>query len=66
VPEFIDPVFRKSSSKRSFATIENERFGLVSAKQIRALISHDESFKTAFTERDNMHGRCPRNLNKMG
>jgi hypothetical protein len=30
VPEFIDPVFTKTSPKRSFSVIENERFGLVS------------------------------------
>jgi hypothetical protein len=29
VPEFIDPVFEKTSPKRSFSLIENERFGLV-------------------------------------
>jgi hypothetical protein len=28
VPEFIDPVFAKTSSKRSFSVIENERLGL--------------------------------------
>jgi hypothetical protein len=32
VPEFIDPVFTKTSQKRSFTVIENERFGLVLAK----------------------------------
>jgi hypothetical protein len=32
VPEFIDPVFVKTSSKRSFSMTENERFGLVFAK----------------------------------
>jgi hypothetical protein len=32
VPEFIDPVFAKTSSKRSFSIIENERFGLVVAQ----------------------------------
>jgi hypothetical protein len=32
VPEFINPVFAKTSSKRSFSVIENERFGLVFAK----------------------------------
>ncbi len=32
VPEFIDPVFAKTSHKRSFSVIENERFGLVFAK----------------------------------
>ncbi len=29
VPEFIDPVFAKTSPKRSFSVIETERFGLV-------------------------------------
>ncbi len=32
VPEFIDPVFAKTSPKRSFWVIENEGFGLVFAK----------------------------------
>ncbi len=32
VPEFIDPVFAKTSPKRSFLMTENERFGLVSEK----------------------------------
>jgi hypothetical protein len=32
VPEFIDPVFTKTSPKRSFSMSENERFGLVFAK----------------------------------
>jgi hypothetical protein len=40
VPEFIDPVFAKTSPKRSFLVIENERYGLYFGKlglQIRAL-----------------------------
>ena len=32
VPEFIDPVFTKTSPKRSFSVIQNERFGLVFEK----------------------------------
>jgi hypothetical protein len=32
VPEFIDLVFTKTSLKRSFSVIQNERFGLVFAK----------------------------------
>jgi hypothetical protein len=32
VPEFIDPVFAKTSPKGSFSLIENKRFGLVFAK----------------------------------
>jgi hypothetical protein len=32
VPEFTDPVFAKTSLKRSFLVIENERFGLDFAK----------------------------------
>jgi hypothetical protein len=32
VPEFIDPVFAKTSPKRSFLVIENERVGLVFAE----------------------------------
>jgi hypothetical protein len=31
-PEFIDPVFAKTSLKRSVSINENERFGLVFAK----------------------------------
>ena len=32
MPEFIDPVFPKTSPKRSFSVIQNERFGLVFVK----------------------------------
>ncbi len=32
MPEFIDPVFTKTSPKRSFLVIQNDRFGLVFAK----------------------------------
>jgi hypothetical protein len=32
LPEFIDLVFAKTSTKRSFTVIENKRFGLVFAK----------------------------------
>jgi hypothetical protein len=32
VPEIIDPVFTKTSPKRSFNMTENERFGLVFTK----------------------------------
>ncbi len=32
VPEFIDPAFAKTTPKRSFSVIHNERFGLVFAK----------------------------------
>jgi hypothetical protein len=32
LPEFIDPVFAKTSPKRLFSMTENERFGLVFAK----------------------------------
>jgi hypothetical protein len=32
VPEIIDPVFAKTSPKRSFCMTENERFGLVFGK----------------------------------
>ncbi len=32
VPEFIDLVFAKTSTKRSFSMSENERFGLFFAK----------------------------------
>ncbi len=33
VPEIIDPVFTKTSPKRSFCMTENERFGLVFTKK---------------------------------
>ncbi len=32
MPEIIDPVFAKTSPKRSFSVIQNERFGLVFVK----------------------------------
>ncbi len=32
MPEFIDPVFAKTSPKRSFSITENDRFGLVFLK----------------------------------
>ncbi len=32
VPEFIDPIFAKTSPKRSFSASENQRFGLFFAK----------------------------------
>ncbi len=32
MPEIIDPVFTKTSPKRSFSVIENECFGVVFAK----------------------------------
>jgi hypothetical protein len=32
VPEIIDPLFAKTSPKRSFCMTENERFGLVFGK----------------------------------
>ncbi len=32
MPEIIDPVFAKTSPKRSFCMTENERFGLVFGK----------------------------------
>ncbi len=32
VPEFIDPVFAKTSRKRAFSMTKNERFGLVFTK----------------------------------
>ncbi len=32
MPEFIDPVFTKTSPKRSFTVVQNERFGLVFTK----------------------------------
>ncbi len=34
VPEFIDPVFAKTSPKRAFSMTKNERFGLVFTKTI--------------------------------
>ncbi len=43
VAEFIDPVFAKTSPKRSFLMTENERFGLVFAKtgSINSGTDHD-------------------------
>jgi hypothetical protein len=41
MPEFINPALTKTSLKRSFSMIENERFGLVFAKmglEIRLLV----------------------------
>jgi hypothetical protein len=32
VPEFIDPVFAKTTPKRSFSVTKNERYGVVFAK----------------------------------
>ena len=32
VPEFIDPVFTKTSPKRSFSVIENKHYGIVFEK----------------------------------
>ncbi len=32
MPEFLDPVFAKTSPKRAFLVIENERFGHVFAR----------------------------------
>ncbi len=32
VTDFVDPVFAKTSQKRSFSMIDNERFGVVVAK----------------------------------
>jgi hypothetical protein len=34
VSEFTDPVFAKTSTKRKFSVIENERFGLVFMKKL--------------------------------
>jgi hypothetical protein len=41
VPEFIDPVFAKTSPKRSFSVTEKERFDLVFAKTAWVYISSD-------------------------
>jgi hypothetical protein len=41
VPEFIDPVFTKTSPKRSFSVIQNERFGLVFAKTVSIISGTD-------------------------
>ncbi len=45
VPEFIEPVFTKTSPKRSFSVIQNERFGLVFAKT-GSTISGSEKYRT--------------------
>ncbi len=41
MPEFIDPVFTKTSPKRSFSVIQNERFGLVFAKTVSIISGTD-------------------------
>jgi hypothetical protein len=38
VPEFIDQRFVKTSPKRSYSVIENERFGLVFAKTVSIIL----------------------------
>jgi hypothetical protein len=37
VPEFVDPVLPKTSLKRSFSVIQNDRFGLVFAKTVSVI-----------------------------
>jgi hypothetical protein len=54
VPEFIDPVFMKTSPKRSFSVIQNERFGLVFAKN-GSIILGTGLFRGTFSEL-NYHG----------
>ncbi len=46
VPEFTDSVFAKTSPKRSFSMIENDRFGLVFAKA--GSINSDNEFNTGW------------------
>jgi hypothetical protein len=56
VPEFLDPVFVKTSPKCSFSVIENEHFGLVFVKTGSIILGTDEFFfvkpvKTTFEQR---------------
>jgi hypothetical protein len=41
VPKFVDPVFTKTSPKRSFSVIQYERFGLVFAKTGSIILGMD-------------------------
>jgi hypothetical protein len=47
VPEFIHPVFAKTSPKRSFSMTESERFGLVSGA-INSDTGSGSSYNTAY------------------
>ncbi len=49
MPEFIDPVFVKTSPKRSFSVIKNERFGLVFVKT-GSIISGTELLRFVMAE----------------
>jgi hypothetical protein len=51
VPEFIDPVFRKTSPKRSFSVMQNERIGLVFPKTW-SINSDTGHFSTIFRKKD--------------
>jgi hypothetical protein len=44
VSEFLDPVFAKTSPRRSFSVIENEGFGLLSGKKIWAYFQNYRTF----------------------
>jgi hypothetical protein len=48
VPEFIDPVSTKTSPKRSFSVIQNERFGHVFAKTGSIISGTVEDMRTVF------------------
>ncbi len=50
VPKFIDPVFVKTSPKRSFSVIQNERFGLVFVKTGSIISGTDLGSKNSNTE----------------
>ncbi len=50
MPEFIDPVFTKTSPKRSFSVIQNERFGLAFAKT--GSIISDTGFTTKMVKKE--------------
>ncbi len=51
VPEFIDPVFTKTSPIRSFSVIQNERFGLVFAKTGSINSGTEEMSQTLLTSK---------------
>jgi hypothetical protein len=55
VPEFIDPVFAKTSTKRSFSTIENECFGLFLQKLGLYIWAREKYWLTTDQETPNAH-----------
>jgi hypothetical protein len=65
VPEFIDPVFAKTSPKRWFSVIENKRFGLVFAKtgSIISGTGHIQQLAMLFMHEINKMRAAGRSLN---